>query len=221
MPAAVTTGEPSNMRMTLIRANFAVMDAERRVRDATSAVRTIQTEAGVAPAAEAQLDQLNRTYVVVKENYEQLIRRRESAKIAGDADVSSGVEQFRIIEAPTTPSSPASPDRPTYLMLGALVALAIGGALAYGLGLVRGAFVSAGEAEQALGLPVIATLTDQRGLVSRVSGAVDTMMWLGAALGIFAAAYVLSATGGWIAPIREGIIRFFEANIAGLVGLVH
>ncbi|NJO35618.1 MAG: hypothetical protein HC869_23630, partial [Rhodospirillales bacterium] len=164
MPAAAATGEPSNMRMTLIRANFAVMDAERRVRDATSAVRTIQTEAGVAPAAESQLDQLTRTYAVVKENYELLVRRRESAKIGGDADVSSGVEQFRIIEAPTTPSSPASPDRPTYLMLGALVALAIGGALAYGLGLLRGAFVSAAEAEQALGLPVIATLTDQRGV---------------------------------------------------------
>lgn len=220
-PVAAPGREPNGAQMQLFRSNFAVMDAERKVRDATAAVQAIESESTLAPAAEQQLEKLNREYAVVKENYEQLIRRRESAKITAAADVSSGVEQFRVIEAPTLPTSPASPDRPTFLILGALLAVVTGGALAYGLGLMRGAFVSAAEAEQTLGLPVIATLADQRGIVSRVSGAVDMMMLGGAILGIFVAAYVISATAGWFGPLRDEVYRLFGVDLSQLGGLLQ
>jgi len=207
--------------MQLLRANFAAMDADRRVRDAMAAVQAIEAEATLAPVAEQTLEGLNREYAIVKENYEQLIRRRESAKITAAADISSGVDQFRVIEAATLPIAPTSPDRPTFLILGALLAVVTGGAMAYGLGLMRGAFVSAGEAEQTLGLPVIATLADQRGIVSRVSGAVDTMMLAGSIVGIFFAAYVISATAGWFAPLRDEIYRLFGVDLGQLGGLLQ
>lgn len=220
-PVAAPARDPGGVQMQLIRANFAVMDAERRVRDAMAAVQAIEAEATLAPAAEQTLESMNREYAIVKENYEQLIRRRESAKITAAADISSGVEQFRVIEAATLPTAPASPDRPTFLILGALLAVVAGGALAYGLGLMRGAFVSAAEAEQTLGLPVIATLADQRGIVSRVSGAVDTMMLAGSIVGIFFAAYVISATAGWFAPLRDEIYRLFGVDLGQLGGLLQ
>jgi uncharacterized protein involved in exopolysaccharide biosynthesis len=220
-PVAAPARDPGGVQMQLIRANFAVMDAERRVRDAMAAVQAIEAEATLAPAAEQTLEGMNREYAIVKENYEQLIRRRESAKITAAADISSGVEQFRVIEAATLPTSPASPDRPTFLILGALLAVVTGGALAYGLGLMRGAFVSAAEAEQTLGLPVIATLADQRGIVSRVSGAVDMMMLAGSIVGIFFAAYVISATAGWFAPLRDEIYRLFGVDLGQLGGLLQ
>lgn len=220
-PVAAPARDPGGVQMQLIRANFAVMDAERRVRDAMAAVQAIEAEATLAPAAEQTLESMNREYAIVKENYEQLIRRRESAKITAAADISSGVEQFRVIEAATLPTAPASPDRPTFLILGALMAVVTGSALAYGLGLMRGAFVSAAEAEQTLGLPVIATLADQRGIVSRVSGAVDTMMLAGSIVGIFFAAYVISATAGWFAPLRDEIYRLFGVDLGQLGGLLQ
>lgn len=220
-PVAAPARDPGGVQMQLIRANFSVMDAERRVRDAMAAVQAIEAEATLAPAAEQTLEGMNREYAIVKENYEQLIRRRESAKITAAADISSGVEQFRVIEAATLPTSPASPDRPTFLILGALLAVVTGSALAYGLGLMRGAFVSAAEAEQTLGLPVIATLADQRGIVSRVSGAVDTMMLAGSIVGIFFAAYVISATAGWFAPLRDEIYRLFGVDVGQLGGLLQ
>jgi uncharacterized protein involved in exopolysaccharide biosynthesis len=220
-PVAAPARDPGGVQMQLIRANFAVMDAERRVRDAMAAVQAIEAEATLAPVAEQTLESMNREYAIVKENYEQLIRRRESAKITAAADISSGVEQFRVIEAATLPTAPASPDRPTFLILGALLAVVTGGALAYGLGLMRGAFVSAAEAEQTLGLPVIATLADQRGIVSRVSGAVDTMMLAGSIVGIFFAAYVISATAGWFAPLRDEIYRLFGVDLGQLGGLLQ
>jgi len=220
-PVAAPGRDPSGVQMQLIRANFAVMDAERRVRDAMAAVQAIEAEATLAPVAEQTLEGLNREYAIVKENYEQLIRRRESAKITAAADISSGVEQFRVIEAATLPTAPLSPDRPTFLILGALLAVVTGGAMAYGLGLMRGAFVSAAEAEQTLGLPVIATLADQRGIVSRVSGAVDTMMLAGSIVGIFFAAYVISATAGWFAPLRDEIYRLFGVDLGQLGGLLQ
>jgi len=220
-PVAAPSREPSGAQMQLLRANFAAMDADRRVRDAMAAVQAIEAEATLAPVAEQTLEGLNREYAIVKENYEQLIRRRESAKITAAADISSGVDQFRVIEAATLPIAPTSPDRPTFLILGALLAVVTGGAMAYGLGLMRGAFVSAGEAEQTLGLPVIATLADQRGIVSRVSGAVDTMMLAGSIVGIFFAAYVISATAGWFAPLRDEIYRLFGVDLGQLGGLLQ
>lgn len=220
-PVAAAAREPSGAQMQILRANFAVMDADRKVSDAMAAVQAVEAESTLAPAAEQQLEKLNRDYAVVKENYEQLIRRRESAKITAAADISSGVEQFRVIEAPTLPTAPSSPDRPTFLILGAVLAVVMGGALAYGLGLMRGAFVSAGEAEQTLGLPVIATLTDQRGIVSRVSGAVDMMMLAGAVSGIFIAAFVISATAGWFAPLRDEVYRLFGVDLSQLGGLLQ
>lgn len=215
-PAAAET---NSMQMQLVRANFAVLDAERKTRDAEAAVAAIQEQSGTAPAAEAQLDQLTREYAVVKENYEQLVRRRESAKITAAVDLSTGIEQFRVLEEPSLPTGPTSPDRPSILLLAALASVLAGGAIAYGLGLLRGTFVSANEAEQALGLPVIARLANTQGVITRASQLIEVLMLLGAIGGIFAAAYVISATSGWAAPIRDQIYQLFQVGIGRALGL--
>ena len=94
-----------------------------------------------------------------------------------------------------------------------------GGAIAYGLGLLRGTFVSANEAEQALGLPVIARLANTQGVITRASQLIEVLMLLGAIGGIFAAAYVISATSGWAAPIRDQIYQLFQVGIGRALGL--
>lgn len=217
--AAITT-EPSAIRMQFMQASFAVMDAERRVLAAREAVKVIDQQSTSAPAAEAMLDQITRDYTVLKENYDQLIRRRESARMTQAADLSSGTEQFRIIQTPSIASEPTAPDRKTLLLVGAFLATFAGAALAYGLGLLRGTFVTAAEAEQALGLPVIARLTNTQGVLSRVSSSADALLLMAGTAGIFFAAFVLSSSTGIFAPFRTEIYRFIETNISPLVGHV-
>ncbi len=208
----------SGAKMQLLQANFAVMDAERKVSAAEAALKVTEQMSATAPAAETGLEQMNRDYAVLKENYEQLLRRRESARMRTAADLSAGTEQFRIIVAPSIPDEPTGPDRRAFLLLGALFAVVIGGGLAYALGLLRGTFVSAAEAEAALGLPVIARLTNRRGVFSRVSQSADAMILTAGVAGIFLAAYVLSAATDLLAPLRTEIYRLIETDITPLIG---
>ncbi len=215
--AAPATAAVSGAKMRLLQANFAVAEAERRIAAAQAELAVIEQMMRTAPAAETTLEQLNRDHAVLKENFEQLIRRRESARMRTAADVAAGAEQFRIVVAPSVPDEPAGPDRRTFLLLGTMFAVAAGAGLAYALGLLRGTFVSASEAEEALGLPVIARLTDRHGVLSRVSASADTMVLLGAVAALFVGAYVLSATTELLTPVRTEIYRLIEVTIGQLL----
>jgi uncharacterized protein involved in exopolysaccharide biosynthesis len=208
---APSSGVISGAKMRLLQANFAVAEADRRIAAAQAELAVIETMMTTAPQAETTLEDLNRDLLVTKENYEQLLRRRESARMRTAADLSSGAEQFRIIVAPSVPDEPAGPDRRTFLLLGALFSIGAGGGLAYALGLLRGTFVSAAEAEAALGLPVIARLTDRHGVLSRVSQSADALVLLGGVVALFVAAYVLSAATELLTPLRTEIYHLLES----------
>ncbi|MCE9523513.1 MAG: hypothetical protein K8S25_13905 [Alphaproteobacteria bacterium] len=216
-PARPASSPINNAKMQLLQANFAVLDAERKIAAANSELNAIQQMSSSAPAAETGLEELNRDHAVLKENFEQLLRRRESARMRTAADLSSGADQFRIIVAPSIPEQPAGPDRQTFILLGALFAVAAGAGLAYALGLLRGTFVSAAEAESALGLPVIARLTDRHGVLSRVSQSADAMVLLAGVGGIFVAAYVLSAATEVLSPLRTEIYHLMESGIGPFI----
>jgi len=215
---STASGSLSAAKMQLLQANFAVLDAERKVQNAESALKVVEQMSSTAPGAETGLEQLNRDHAVLKENYEQLLRRRESARMRTAADLSAGVEQFRIVVAPSVPDLPAGPDRRAYMLLGTLFGVVAGGALAYALGLLRGTFVSAAEAEAALGLPVIARLSDRHGMFSRVGQSADALMLLGAVGALFVGAYVLSAATELMSPVRTEIYHFFEGGIGATLG---
>ncbi len=213
----VSQSQPSGLQMQLLQANFAVLDAERKVTAAQASLRQIEVYSATAPEAEATLEQLNRDYALLKENHDQLLRRRESARITNAAGMSSSADQFRIIQSPNIPKAPSGPDRSTFLLLGALLSVGAGGALAYALGLLRGTFVSAAEAEAALGLPVIARLTNRHGMFSRVSQSADALILLGGVVAIFIAAYVLSSATGLLVPIRAEIYHLLETDFGHLL----
>lgn len=203
----------TGVQMQLLQANFGVMDSERKVTDAEAALQAIEKYSSTAPAAEIGLEQLTRDYALLKENYEQLIRRRESARITQAAGVSSGAEKFRILEAPSLPRSPTGPDRRFFLLLGALLAVSGGAGFAYSIGLMKGTFVSAAEAEQALGLPVIAQITNSQGVLTRVSRYADAAVLSAGVAAIFIAALILSATAGFLVPLRSAIYGFLEGDL--------
>lgn len=215
--SAPATAAVTGSKMRLLQANFAVAEADRRIAAAQAELAVIEQMMSTAPAAETTLEQLNRDHVVLKENFEQLIRRRESARMRTAADVAAGAEQFRIVVAPSVPDEPAGPDRSTFLLLGTMFAVAAGAGLAYALGLLRGTFVSATEAEEALGLPVIARLTDRHGVLSRVGASADTLVLLGAIAALFVGAYVLSAATELLTPVRTEIYRLIEVTLGQLL----
>jgi polysaccharide chain length determinant protein (PEP-CTERM system associated) len=106
------------------------------------------------PEVEAELARLNRDYDATRSQYQELLKRYETAKLSNDVD-KTGTVKFQVIEPPAVPLTPISPKR-GILLSGILFAgLAAGIALAYLLNLLRPVFFSWRPLGTVVGLPVI------------------------------------------------------------------
>ena len=98
--------------------------AQRRSR-----ITELQQRLNVAPQVEAELARLTRDYGVTKAQYEELLKRLETARISGTAEQSEEVD-FRMIQPPTAAFEPVTP-RPLLLLGVLLGGLACGGLVAF------------------------------------------------------------------------------------------
>lgn len=116
------------IKLRLVQADGDVAKAEGQLRQAQDEMERIAALAETAPRVEAELSDLNREYGVIKTKYEELLGRRESARISEAVETSGDKVQFRIIEPPQVPSVPSWPNRPLF------IAGVLAGALAAGIG---------------------------------------------------------------------------------------
>ena len=127
-----------------------IAERQRRVQELRGLVDTV-------PKVEAELAKLNRDYGVTQKQYEELVARLEQARLSEKAEV-EGVWRFRVIESPIATLDPVKPRR-ALLATGVLVlALALGGALAYLLNQVKPAFSSVRSLADVTGLPVLGSV---------------------------------------------------------------
>jgi polysaccharide chain length determinant protein (PEP-CTERM system associated) len=112
------------------------------------------------PVIEAEFSKLNRDYDVLKSKYEELLSRRESAKISSDREATGQRAQFRVVEPPVTPSFPSGPNRP--LLISAVLVLAVGAgiAVALGLSLIRSTYVSVRQLREDIDLPILGAISE-------------------------------------------------------------
>ncbi|WP_439596837.1 XrtA system polysaccharide chain length determinant [Falsiroseomonas sp.] len=118
------------MRVRLVDAESQIASLERQEREGLAEVERLDEIARSAPQVQAQFQNLDRDYTVLRRNYEELLARRESLQLAGAARDSSDRVQLEVVDPPTRPTQPVSPNR---LLLSAGV-LVVG--LGAGLGLV-------------------------------------------------------------------------------------
>jgi uncharacterized protein involved in exopolysaccharide biosynthesis len=96
---------------------------------ANETLKRLQDTASSAAIVETEMADLNRDYSVLKQKYDELRVRAESARISRDARTDTASLRFRIIEPPEVPARPSGPKR-TLLLLAVLCA-SIGGGLAF------------------------------------------------------------------------------------------
>ncbi len=89
-------------------------------------LQALKASAEKVPKVEAELQQLNRDYDVIKQAYEQLVKRRESALISGDQDSSGGLANFRVVDPPRVDPQPVFPSRLALIGICLLASLAVG-----------------------------------------------------------------------------------------------
>ena len=143
------------------------------------------------PTIEAQLASLNRDYEVTRELYQNLVMRRESSQLTYKAEQTGEDLQFRILEPPLVPVTPASPNRILLETLVLIASLGIGVGLAIVYEQIRPTFYTKRQLNSAIDLPVLGFVSmykTEREIARRRMGVVIfiavTTVWLISYLGL-------------------------------------
>jgi len=106
-----------------------------------------------------ELMSIQRDYENLQKNYQSLLEKKLAVGMAGDLDQKRQGTQMRIVEPASLPSWPEKPNLMLVMLGGLAVGCVLGFGSAFGIEIMRRGFVSAEEIEIALGLPVLATIS--------------------------------------------------------------
>lgn len=193
--SAPAAAGPASDGLNQMLATWEVQVAALKARVAEYSSRYSQAleSAKAAPRLEAEASQLNRDYEINKQNYQDLVKRRESATMSGDLDLAAGVVDFRLIDPPRVSPKPVSPNRLVLLLMAMVLALAAGLFSAFAASQLRPVFYSASELRSKFALPMlgmVSLLTSDADVRREKTDLMRFLVASGSLIGIFVAALI-------------------------------
>jgi uncharacterized protein involved in exopolysaccharide biosynthesis len=110
------------------------------------------------PAREQDMASLMREHNSMKDTYERLLQKSQSAQQAENLEKRQKGEQFRIVDPARVPEKPFSPDIPKILLIGLFAGIGGGFGLAFLREQMDRSFRESGDVEITLGLKVLAAI---------------------------------------------------------------
>ena len=175
------------LKVRLYEAESVISSLQRQIADATRERDRLEEMARSAPGLQAEFLNLNRDYDVLRKNYDELLARRESMRIATAAEADADKIKMQVIDPPQVPQNPVAPKR-VLLISAVLVAGLISGiAIAVLLVQFDQSFHTIDELRD-LGLPVaggvsLLNVTVTRGRLASVMMFSLSLLLLGAIYG--------------------------------------
>lgn len=117
-----------------------------------------QSRLNLTPMREQQLNALTRDYDQQKKNYDSLLEKRLQSETATDLEKRQQGEQFRMIDPPSLPQKPYSPNRLLLCLAGIVAGLALAAGLAFGLEWLDPKVNSKQELALVLPVPILANI---------------------------------------------------------------
>ncbi len=196
------------LRLRLVDAEGDVVSLERQIRESESLVERLEATARSIPQVEAQFQNLDRDYNVLRRNYEELLQRRESVQIAGAARNSAERVRLEVVDPPVVPTAPTGP--PRLLLSSAVLVVGLGAGLALPLLLVLldSSFYTPRDL-RAIGLPVLGGISAADPAPRRIGAAV--VFAGGFALLLLAYGTIMTGSATLIAARLPGLVQRFIA----------
>jgi polysaccharide chain length determinant protein (PEP-CTERM system associated) len=199
---ATTKGEITNpvyeqIKVRVVDAEAAVAALQRRLDEAQADQARIESVAKSAPGVLVQAQDLDRDYLVLKKNYQELVARREATQIAHAADTKTEKIQFRIVDPPQVPILPAAPNRAMFVSVVLIFGIGAGLAVPFVLTQIDRSFATIGQLRN-LGLPIL-------GSVSRVALGAARRRAMIQLVGVCASAFLLIAIYGTLIALSVGL----------------
>jgi len=146
------------LRTRIKQDEFAIADLTKRQSQIQDQIRAVQSRLQASPVIEQQLKELTRSYQTASEMYNELLKKRENAAMATDLEHQQQGETFKVLDAPSLPSSPSFPKKTLFVGGGGGAGLALSLGILYLLALTDKALYTERDVELCLKLPVLASV---------------------------------------------------------------
>ncbi len=125
---------------------------EKRLKDE---VNQYQNRLNATPVREQQLAGILRNYDQLKQDYADLLAKESQSRMAGDLEKRQEGQQFRLIDRPSLPTVPSSPNRIKISLGGAGAGIGLGLALALLMNMKDSSFHSEEDLSQRFAFPLV------------------------------------------------------------------
>ena len=161
------------MRTMLTESEGRVSELQVRVNEYTKQVKELNDTVESIPKIEADLEQLDRGYNVVKTQYETLLNKREAARLSEQLEQNVDDLKVRVIDPPFVPNSPVAPQKLMLTMGTFMAAIGAGAAIAFLLSLLKPVFYDGETIISRSGGEFLGTVSEQRSSISILSEVVS------------------------------------------------
>ncbi|MFZ5747723.1 MAG: XrtA system polysaccharide chain length determinant [Pseudomonadota bacterium] len=172
-------GSPNPLYLSLksMQADKAAQVASLTQRKAQieSDLATLQSKMSQEPELAAEMATIDRDYQAQKDQYDKLLADREQVRLKSQVQTETDAVKFSVIDPPTAPRKPTSPNRPMLLTAVLIAGLGAGVAAAFVLGKLKTTFSTAGQLERMSGMPVIGSIGE---VVTQAQKAMRRKMFL-------------------------------------------
>jgi polysaccharide chain length determinant protein (PEP-CTERM system associated) len=119
----------------------------------------LSSKQSLEPGVAAEMARINRDYDVLKNQYDKMLQDREQIKLRGQVESETDSVKFKVIDPPSSPRSPAAPNRPLLLAMVLFVGIGGGVGAAFAMGQLQTSYPTSAKLEKASGLPVIGSVS--------------------------------------------------------------
>jgi len=135
-----------------------IAELARRQTQIQEQIRLVQGRVQASPMVEQQFKELTRNYQTALEFYNEILKKRENSAMATSLEHQQESETFRVLDPPSLPTSPSSPNRLALIGGGMGAGLALALVLLYLLAMLDKAMYTERDVETCLKLPVLTTV---------------------------------------------------------------
>lgn len=199
-PGGIKTSAPNpvydQIQIQLVTLDTTIASLESKLKRNQAAVEKWKGLAKEVPEIAAQLSKLMRDYDVTKKAYDELLNRRESAKIGSDLQTQTQTVQFRVVEPPAAPLKPVAPKRPLLLAVVLIGGIIAGGAFAFLLTQVDDSVLTVRQLKELVPLPVLGGISLVTTDAQKRQNVVGALGFLAATLGLIVVCIGIIALAG-------------------------
>ena len=146
------------LRAKIKQDDIGIGELAKRQNQIQEQIRLMQGRVQASPVVEQQFKEITRNYQTALELYNDLLKKRDSSTMATSLEHQQQSETFRILDPPSLPDSPSSPNRLALIGGGTGVGLALGFGILYLLAMMDKAMYTERDVETCLKLPVLTTV---------------------------------------------------------------